>query len=149
MLRLRPRLRLGLSRRRSLPLLLLMPLVELLLLLLFLLRSPLLYGRRRSHERRRLPRRLICLLFVSVTLLLALAEIAICRLLAILWRLRVPVLRLRVSLLLECTRLRIRHLVHLGIATIRWRELMEAFLILGFPSLIRPYRLRRPSHPHE
>ena len=104
-----------------------MPLIELLLLLPLLLRTALLYGRRRTHQRMRFLWKRSCLFRLRWT------ELAIRRLrIPILLRLgipllglRVPVLRLRRSLLLICPRLRWRHLPHLMVA-IRLSKRLES-----------------------
>src|SRR5215471_10389124 len=109
--RLLPRL---LSRLRGGPLL--MPLIELLFLLLLLFGRTLLHRRCRTHQRMSLLRR-------RPHLRLRL-HFAVCRL---------PVLRLRVPLLLERPRLRIRHRAHLIIPSARRTEGAEPLLGLRHP----------------
>ena len=137
---LRPRLLRSLLRRRRTRSLL-VPLVELLLLLPFLLRRPLLYRRRRPHQRMRFPRsgphlrlRLRILPLVCLSAILLRVHIPV-------FRLRIAVCLLRVSLLLvRAGRGRLPHLITAVVAV--WHgEWTEAFL--RSPALAR--RRRRGS----
>src|SRR5215472_1212900 len=109
-----------LSRLRGGPLL--MPLIELLFLLLLLFSCTLLHRRCRTHQRMSLLRRRPHL---RLRLRFAVR--------------RLPVLRLRVPLLLERPRLRIRHRADLIISSVRRTEGAEALLGLRHPlALSRP-----------
>src|SRR5215467_1061649 len=114
-----------LSRLRGGPLL--MPLIELLFLLLLLLGRTLLHRRRRTNQRMGLLRRRPHL---RLRLHFAVLRLPV---------LRSPVLRLRVPLLLERPRLRIRHRADLIIPSARRTEGAEALLGLRHPlALSRP-----------
>jgi hypothetical protein len=116
-----------------------MPLIKLLLLLLLLLRTALLHRWRRPHQWMRL------LGWRSRLLRLRWTEFAVHRLrIAILLRLRVPVLWLRSSLLLVRSRLRRLHRPDLTISAIRRSEGFKSFLRLLRPLICR--RRLRGSH---
>jgi len=102
--------------------------MELLLLLLFLLRVAFLHRRRRPYQRMRLLNRspLLLLLRGSVGFLSP-----ILRLLHVpVRRIRIAILRLRVSLLLVDSRLRLLHRPYLRIPAVRWSERLESLLAL-------------------
>jgi hypothetical protein len=105
--------RLRFRRRRRCGRPLLVPLIELLFLLLFLLLVSLLYRRRWPYQGMRFRRSGIPL---RLCLLLLRPEALGVGRIPILGRLHIPILSRRIFLLLECPRLRVRHLVDLSIA---------------------------------